>query len=407
MLSKEQNELFTRVGPGTPMGNLLRQFWVPAARSAKLEAGGAPLRVRLFGENFVAFRTPSGEAGFLEEACPHRGVSLALARNEDCGLRCIFHGWKIGMEGKVLEVPSEPVGSNLASKVRVRKIPVRDSGGVVWVWLGDGENPPQFPNFEFTELPLENVVIRKGILHSNWAGVLEGFLDSAHVTALHRSFLPAGKDNTGAFPGMMGDLAPRYEFTEQPYGFTANAARRWPDGTRVDRITEYVLPWYTYIPNNLPTRQTITVSVPLDDEWCTYWQFIWDQENPLNPDTIDIETGAGKNGPDPDDFYQPKYTAAEVWGQDRTKMGEGHFSGFNSIPLEDFAVQESQGAITDRTKEHLGVSDVAVIRMRRTLLDLMRDYQQGKLPAILQDELDYSKIWSVHKIVPPAEKTLA
>src|SRR4051812_46782504 len=195
MLSKEQNELFTRVGPGAPMGNLLRQFWVPAARSAKLEAGGAPLRVRLFGENFVAFRTPDGEAGFLEEACPHRGVSLALARNEECGLRCIFHGWKIGLEGKVLEVPSEPVGSNLASKVRVRKIHVRDAGGVVWVWLGDGEQPPQFPNFEFTELPIENVIIRKGIVHSNWAGVLEGFLDSAHVTALHKSFLPQGNDS--------------------------------------------------------------------------------------------------------------------------------------------------------------------------------------------------------------------
>src|SRR3954471_9947777 len=154
-MKREDNDRLTQVGPGTPMGRMLRQYWTPAIRSKALEADGEPLTVRLFGQDFVAFRTTDGSVGFMDEACPHRGVSLALARNEENGLRCIFHGWKIGLEGKVLEVPSEPVGSNLASKVRVRKIHVRDAGGVVWVWLGDGEQPPQFPNFEFTELPIE------------------------------------------------------------------------------------------------------------------------------------------------------------------------------------------------------------------------------------------------------------
>src|SRR4051812_7850249 len=149
MLSKENNELLTRVGPGTPMGNVLRQFWLPAIRSAKLEVDGAPERVRMLGQNFVAFRDTNGKVGFLDEGCPHRGVSLALGRNEECGLRCIFHGWKINTDGQVVEVPSEPTGSNLASKVRVNHYAVREEAGVVWVYLGQNAEVPPFPEFDF------------------------------------------------------------------------------------------------------------------------------------------------------------------------------------------------------------------------------------------------------------------
>src|SRR5215212_2211670 len=165
MLSKENNELLTRIGPGTPMGNLLRQYWIPALRAARLEADGTPVQVRLFGQNFVAFRDTNGKVGFLDEGCPHRGVSLALGRNEECGLRCIFHGWKINTDGQVVDIPSEPAGSNLASKIRVNHYPVREAGGLVWVWLGRGEQPPQFPAFEFTSLPMENIVVRGAIQH--------------------------------------------------------------------------------------------------------------------------------------------------------------------------------------------------------------------------------------------------
>src|SRR5215210_8459726 len=169
MLSKEQNELFCRIGPGTPMGGVLRQFWVPALRSAKLEADGAPARVQLFGQDFVAFRDSNGQVGFLDEGCPHRGVSLALGRNEECGLRCIFHGWKINTAGQVVDIPSEPVGSNLASKIRVNHYPVREAGGLVWVWLGpQGEQPAPFQGLEFTTIPVEQVLVRKGIVHCNW-----------------------------------------------------------------------------------------------------------------------------------------------------------------------------------------------------------------------------------------------
>jgi phthalate 4,5-dioxygenase oxygenase subunit len=399
MLSKEQNELLTRIEPGTPMGDTLRQFWLPAIRSANLEVDGAPARVRMFGQNFVAFRDTNGRVGFLDEGCPHRGVSLALGRNEDCGLRCIFHGWKINVDGQVVEVPSEPAGSNLASKIKVNHYPVRDAGGVIWVWLGQGEQPSPFPNIEFTTLPVEQVLVRKGIVHCNWVQILEGFLDSAHVTALHKTWLPKDNSTQGTFPGMMGDMAPRYEIEERPYGFMANAKRAWPDGTQVNRATEYILPWATIIPSALKTIHSITIAVPIDDEYCIYWNISWDTENPIDAESYDAVAGIGTLGPDPDDIYFPRGTADQVWGQNRELMKQGNFSGFTAIPIEDFAVQESQGVFADRSKEHLGASDVAVIRMRRILLDMAKDYQDGKTPRSLDQQIAYDQIHGSHEVI--------
>ena len=403
MLSKENNDLLTRVGPGTPMGQVLRQFWTPALRSAKLEIDGAPERVRLFGESFVAFRDTNGRVGFLDEACPHRGVSLALGRNEECGLRCIFHGWKMNVDGQVVEVPSEPQGSNLASKVRVNHYPVREAGGLVWVWLGKGSEPPQFPAFEFIDLPPENVVVRKAIVESNWVGLVEGLLDSSHVSSLHKAWLPKGQEAlTGPNAGVMGALAPTYEIEERAYGFTAAAKRLLPDGTSVNRYTQYVLPWNCFIPSTLKTMRSVTMPVPVDDETTNFWGMAWDTDGPLDGPTVDLRRNAGKLGPDPDNYYQPSYGPEKVWGQDRELMKKGFYAGFEALPIEDFAVTKSQGKITDRTREHLGASDIAIIRMRRLLLDLARDYQAGKQPRIHTNEIDYHKIRAVHEIIAPA-----
>jgi phthalate 4,5-dioxygenase len=408
MLSKEQNELLVRVGPGTPMGQVLRQFWVPVLRAAKLEADGAPARVRLFGENFVAFRDSQGRLGFLDEGCAHRGVSLALGRNEECGLRCIFHGWKYDVEGKVVDIPSEPVGSNLASKVRVKHYPVREAGGVIWVWLGKGETPTQFPAFEFTTLPLENIVPRKAIVPCNWLGLLEGLLDSSHISSLHRTWLPQGsRQMSGAFGGVMGALAPSYEIETRPYGYLANAKRALPDGTQVNRKTEYVLPVYAFILITFKDSGALLFPVPIDDENSTFWIIQWDKSAPLDAETFDRRANTGKLGPDPEDFYQPKYGPDQVWGQDRELMKQGHYSGLPAIALEDFAVQMSQGVIIDRSKEHLGASDIAVIRLRRLLLDLVKDYQHGKLPEMFNLNIAYDKIRAVHEIIPAPQEPVA
>src|SRR5579875_668274 len=191
VLPREDNEILVRTGPGTPMGELLREYWTPALRSQTLEADGAPVRVRLLGENFVAFRATDGRVGFFDEGCPHRCTSLALARNEDNALTCIFHGWKIDVSGKVVEVPSEPPErrAEFAAKVRVKHYPVREAGGVVFVYLGKSEHVPPFPNFNFTHLPDNQVLARRAIMHCNWFQGLEAVLDSAHVGIMHKSWV--------------------------------------------------------------------------------------------------------------------------------------------------------------------------------------------------------------------------
>jgi phthalate 4,5-dioxygenase len=407
MLSKEQNEILTRVGPGTPMGNLLREFWTPAIRSARLEKDGPPQRVRLFGQDFVAFRDSNGKVGFLDEGCPHRGVSLALGRNEECGLRCIFHGWKINVEGEVVEIPSEPVGSNLASKVRVNHYPTQEAGGVVWVWLGKSEKRPQFPAFDFVNYPPENIVARKAIIPCNWVQLLEGALDSSHVSSLHQSWLTHGSNMmSGPHPGVMGALSVKYEINDRPYGYMANARRLLPGGIQVNRKTEFILPWFTMIPTTLKTLKGVLAVVPIDDENTHFWDFSWDTAGPIDVATIDKLRNSGKRSPDLDNYFQPRFGADKVWGQDREMMKEGHYTGFIALSFEDYAVQESQGTIADRSKEHLGTSDVAIIRMRRIMLDMARDFQQGKLPDILTNQLDYEKLHPVHEVIVPDGKTI-
>jgi phthalate 4,5-dioxygenase len=193
VLTESENEGLTRVGPGTPMGEMLREFWTPALRSASLEADGRPLRVRLLGQNFVAFRATDGRVGFLNEACPHRCASLALARNEQNGLRCIFHGWKIDVSGRVVDAPSEPPERRaaFAAGVPVRHYPVREACGLVWVYIGRRADPPKFFDFEFHQPPAETLV-RRALVHGNWLQGFEGQLDSAHLGMLHSSSIAPG-----------------------------------------------------------------------------------------------------------------------------------------------------------------------------------------------------------------------
>ena len=395
MLTAAENERLTRVGPGTPMGEMLREFWTPAVRSAALIADGAPKRVRLLGQNFVAFRATDGRVGFFDEACPHRCSSLALARNEENGLRCIFHGWKIDVSGRVVDAPSEPPErrAEFAATVPVAHYPAREAGGLVWVYLGRRQSPPKFFNFEFHKPPAESVV-RCAVVHGNWLQGFEGQLDSAHLGMLHRSSINPGQARRGdnALTRFAREnTSPRFEFLDTPYGFREAALRELADGTVYARIREVVFPYYSFIPGEHGEPRLVVVVVPIDDEWSAHWYYFMNPFGPV-PEAYrqQMQWGTSDNE---DDYAEDRGSVANIWYQDRAAMKAGHWSGIKrNFTYEDFIIEESMGPIADRTREYLGTSDAVIVRARRMFLDALRRHAEGKLPFGLDADIDYSRI---------------
>jgi len=393
VLTHEENELLVRVGPGSPMGDYMREFWMPALRSESLEADGAPRRVRLLGENFVAFRATDGRVGFFDEGCPHRCTSLALARNEDNALTCIFHGWKIDVSGKVVEVPSEPPErrAEFAAKVRVRHYPVREAGAMVWVYLGKDEQPPRFLDFELNTIARENVEPFPALVHSNWLQGLETTIDSSHLGVLHAYWLKKMSTTSGSAMASMNN-GPTYEYLAKPYGFREAALRDLFDGTVYQRIREVMLPFFSFVPMDHFMPHLTIIVVPVDDEWHWQWYIWFFPDKPLSEEQhLRMMGGTGTRDNVAADFRHRD----ENWGQDRKAMKEGHWSGFQTLNYEDFAVGEAPGVIMDRSREYLGSSDSTLIRLRRMLLAAVRAHRQG-LPVYHRDpSVDFGKVRAV------------
>ena len=391
MLTVAENELLVRVGPGTSGGALMRRYWHPVLKASVLEAGGEPLHVRLLGEDFVAFRSPDGELGFIEEGCPHRRVSMSLARNEACGLRCIFHGWVVGRDGAVVEAPSEPAErGNFAAKVRTRRFHVREAAGLVWVFIGDGE-PAPFPAFPFTALPVDHIDVAEVPGACNWAQLLEGQIDSAHISHLHASSATISTNPLTA--AALTDKAPHFEVRNTPWGFHVGAVRTLPDGRYYTRVTEFVMPYYQGIAPAVPPEtelydtipRFIVCQVPLDDEHTTVWYIMWKPSAPI----VRGEVGAMW------EIWNQEYQAVRgrhKMGQDRARMRAGHFTGINNLLTEDMVVAEGAGPIADRSRETLGSSDTAVARFRRQYLEAIRDHAEGRLPRGLDADTPFALI---------------
>lgn len=385
MLSKEENELLTRVTGDAPMGRMMRQhWWIPAALSEKLEADGKPLRVRLFGENFVAFRATNGKVGFFDEACPHRGASMALARNEDNALRCIYHGWKFNVDGVTVAVPTQPNNeAEYCKHVPLRHYPVREEAGIIWVWIGKGDVPPHFPELPFVGLARENFVVFRQKVNANWLQGVETTMDSAHLGVLHQSWLVG----FGDIEFSSANMAPVYHVAQKPFGFRYAAVRKLKDETSYVRTNSFVMPWYGIVsPNKTDVKGgSIFFSIPIDDENIWYWQMTYRSSEPLVPNKTHHFT-------DPDSWPPlPPGPPDDNWGQDREAMKNGHFTGFTQmLGTEDFAVIMSMGAISDRTKEHLGAGDGAVLAVRRCLKNALKEFMDGQTPAFARHEqIDY------------------
>ena len=371
MLTASDNERLTRVTGDAPLGRMLRQhYWMPFARSEALEAGGKPLPVRLLGTDLVAFRGEDGTLGLVDEACPHRRASLALARIEGCSLRCIYHGWRVGPAGEVVEVPSEGARSEqFAARLRTNRYQVAEGGGLVWAFLGEGPAPP-LPPLPFLEVPASSRWFARMVVPCNWLQGFEGALDSVHLGWLHRGW-------EGREAAQRLTQPPVYEIAETAYGLRTAAIRKpAPDQVHF-RVAEFVAPFYAFSASRqpvIPTDHSVFISVPIDDESHLLFFGFWDEAGPLS----DI-SGIFPTHLDPDDLIGGDFNRDDAWGQDRAVMAEGHFSGFPASVLhEDVGVQMSMGPIVDRSRENLCATDLAIVRMRRQLLDRLVRFEAGE-----------------------------
>ena len=382
MVTREENELLTRLEGDAAMGRLMREnYWIPFALSSHLVHGDAPMQVRLLGENYIAFRAGDGRIGFLDELCPHRRASLALGRIEGNGVRCLYHGWKIDVSGCVVECPTQLVRpEQFAAHVRVVHFPVHESGGLAWVWLGAAEAPA------FPELPFAGDWVHSywcvSRIPCNWLQGIEGTIDSAHVGLLHGTWMrETAKIDGYANINMAVDLPPKYETETTPYGMRAAALRRTGDGLTYVRVTEHFMPLVTVVPvgRAKPRDGSMFVLSPVDDSHHLLF-YGYFSDSPVKPPE---ELGGVAPGfvPDPSDFTGLRGDRSNRWGQDRDLIEAGHQTGFGRTLLEEDAViQTSMGPILDRTKENLSSSDVAVAHARRMLLDALRAAEKGERP---------------------------
>ena len=379
MMTREENDLLCRVEGDAPMGQVMRRHWIPACLSEEVaEPDGKPVKVRLLGEDLVVFRDSDGRLGVLDEYCPHRRVSLAYGRNEECGLRCLYHGWKMDVEGNVIEMASEPAESSFAEKVKMKAYPAREAGGFVWTYMGPAASMPEFEPPAFAPTPETQVSIVKIHVGSNWAQILEGQIDSAHSSHLHSSDMkPAKVESAKAVETHWlrpsTDKAPRLQVEQTSFGFHYAAIRRPILNANTHdyvRKTVYIAPFVALIPPN-NAYNVATVLTPTDDTHTAFHFIAWRESGNIDQEAW-RKFNVAQRGIDIDDGYNNFRTRANDYSQDRNAMKLGDFTGIRGIPNQDIAMWETMGPIADRTKEQLGASDLAVVEFRRIMVDAAR-----------------------------------
>ena len=416
MLSRDDNELLCRVGPGTPMGALLRQYWIPALVSSELGApDGPPVRVRLLGENLIAFRATSGAVGLIQNHCPHRGASLFYGRNEDEGLRCVYHGWKFDVTGRCVDMPSEPAESCFAAKVQARAYPCVERNEIVWTYMGPRETPPPLPDIEPNLMGTGDVVVQKALRECNWFQALEGDIDTSHLGFLHLGTVKPEDTKPGSFDYyLVRDRAPRYDVVDTPFGTSYGCYRPAEADTYYWRIAHFLFPFYTMIPTGLLGMQILVRAwVPVDDAHVMFWSMAVPstrmgrgatggasalQGQGGNAAAAAVAGGlAGGHGflPDTTDWlgaFRLVQNRDNDYLIDREAQRTRSFTGIAGIHQQDQAITESMGPIYDRTQEHLGSSDAMVIRARRRAIaaaKALRD--RGEVPPGVDEPAVYRR----------------
>jgi len=382
MMTAEENDLLCRVEGDAPMGRMMRRYWMPACLSEEVEEpDGPPLRVRLLGEDLVVFRDTSGRLGALDEHCPHRRASLSYGRNEENGLRCLYHGWKLDIEGNVVEMPSEPAESGFCAKVKHRAYPCQEAGGFVWVWMGDCDKAATFERPAFAPTDSTQVSVVKFVVPCNWAQILEGAIDSAHSSTLHSSDMRPARvggakatDKNWLRPST--DKAPKLHVQRTPFGFRYAAIRRPIFNAATHqyvRTTLFVAPITVLIPPN-DVYNVANINVPIDDTHTMFHFIAWNESGEGHDTETWRKFCGAQPGIDLDENWEPRRTLANHHLQDRQAMKLGDFTGIRGIPMQDMAMWASMGPITDRTRDRLGASDLAIVEFRRIMVDAARRF---------------------------------
>jgi phenylpropionate dioxygenase-like ring-hydroxylating dioxygenase large terminal subunit len=405
MLRREQNDLLTQTGPGTPGGALFRSYWIPALLAQELpENECPPVRVKLLSERLLAFRDTQGRYGLIDEFCAHRGVSLWFGRNEENGLRCSYHGWKYDVTGQCVEVPSEPVESGYCKRIKLTSYPLVERGGILWTYMGAPDRQPPLPEFEFALVRPEQRYVAKRQQESNWLQGLEGGIDSSHVSWLHRGDLNSDPLFKGAKGNQynLNDARPVFEVVESPGGLYIGARRNAEGGHYYWRITPWVMPSFTMIPPRGDHPVHGHFWIPIDDHNCWTWSFDYHAQRALTESEVQaMRDGKGIYVTFEPGTYRPRANKDNDYLIDRAAQKAGiTFSGVAGIAMQDASLQESMGPIVDRTKENLVSTDNGIIMARhRTLKAIKALTETGAVPPGVDPT--HQRVRSAAVVLPP------
>lgn len=397
MLSAEDNRFLTQSDAGTPMGEMLRRFWMPVLLAEELpEKDGEPKKITVMGEELLAFRDTNGKIGIVDQYCPHRGANLWLGRNEECGIRCVYHGWKFDITGQCVDMPTSYPDLHAKDKMRIKAYPAREWGGMVWAYMGPPERMPALPEMELALVPPSHRFVLKKWQDCNWVQALEGSIDTAHFTYTHLVFdkdeheeLDIKRHLVMPIQRMTGDLTrwiaedPRPVIKVEPHdvGLVVGGGRVTETDNLYWRIAQFLMPVHTYTPSALPGQTIFGQSfVPFTDTTCWIFCYAWNPDRPLTAEEIHSYSHGGAIFSEVDHSYVPLRNKANNYMLDRKAQRTSSYMGIKGVSEQDAAVQDSQGPIVDRTREHLGATDLGIMRFRKLVMDTARDLKAGIEP---------------------------
>lgn len=397
MLSRKDNELLTRSDKGTPMGDLLRRFWMPALLSAELpERDGPPKKIKIMGEDLLAFRASDGRVGIVEPHCPHRGANLYFGRNEGCGIRCAFHGWKFDLDGNCVDLPTSPPESSYKETIKLLAYPTREWADMIWVYMGPREAMPELPQIEMGLVPASSRYVSKKWQDCNWVQSLEGAIDTSHFSFLHmvlatdeataRSAMAKAAIADQSKPDsrirwVQDDPRPKFQVLGHEAGLAIGGARKTDSTDLYWRIAQFLMPNHAYTPSAFPGEIYHGQSwVPVDDVTCWIYTYSWQPDRPFTNSERTKFAGGFNIHAEVDENYMPVRNLRNDYLIDRKAQKYDSYSGIEGVSEQDAAIQDSQGPIQDRTREHLGPTDLGIVEFRKLLMGAARALTRGEGP---------------------------